>query len=129
MCRSTADDGAGSGPSGDADIDQLARLLSEQAAKLRSSMGDGELQRSYDGYGDAPPGSSLGFQVRGSSTLPARTHARSPRPSLEHRHFRCYGSQGVDVPPLAVAAGVPNSAAGVEGRAGDRHRQLHVRRL
>ncbi|GLC37103.1 hypothetical protein PLESTB_001391400 [Pleodorina starrii] len=51
------DDTAGSG-----DIDALARMLSQQAAKLRASIGDKELRRSYDGFDDATSGGVFGLQ-------------------------------------------------------------------
>ncbi|KAG2436895.1 hypothetical protein HXX76_006414 [Chlamydomonas incerta] len=43
------------------DINQLARLLSQQAAALRSSISDDELRKSYDGYEDTPRGSAFGI--------------------------------------------------------------------
>ncbi|PNW85813.1 hypothetical protein CHLRE_03g204300v5 [Chlamydomonas reinhardtii] len=55
-----ADDGAAQGP----DIDQLARLLSQQAAALRSSISDDELRKSYDGYEDTPRGGAFGLQAQ-----------------------------------------------------------------
>lgn len=38
-------------------------MLSQQAAKLRSSIGDEELRKSYDGFEDMPTSSTLGFQA------------------------------------------------------------------
>ncbi|GIL74994.1 hypothetical protein Vretimale_2595 [Volvox reticuliferus] len=55
--RAGDDDTAGPG-----DIDELARMLSQQAAKLRASIGDDELRKSYDGYDNATTGGMLGLQ-------------------------------------------------------------------
>ncbi len=65
-CRSASGDAS---EGGQGDIDALARMLSQQAAKLRSSIGDEELRKKYDGFEDVPTSSTLGFQVR------CRTHA------------------------------------------------------
>lgn len=50
------------------DMDSLARMLSQQAAKLRASIGDDELRKSYDGFDDVPRSGVFGLQVR-SPTL------------------------------------------------------------
>ncbi|EFJ48626.1 hypothetical protein VOLCADRAFT_104683 [Volvox carteri f. nagariensis] len=48
--------------SGSGDIDALARMLSQQAAKLRASIGDEELRKSYDGFDDVTRSGVFGLQ-------------------------------------------------------------------
>ncbi|GFR40873.1 hypothetical protein Agub_g1524, partial [Astrephomene gubernaculifera] len=56
-CQADADEQAGSG-----DIDALARMLSAQAAKLRATIGDEELRKSYHGFEEARSSGVFGLQ-------------------------------------------------------------------
>ncbi|EFJ40239.1 hypothetical protein VOLCADRAFT_108275 [Volvox carteri f. nagariensis] len=60
--RSLAGDG---NTSGSDDIYELARMLSQQAAKFRKSIDDEEISKSYDGFDDATRSGTFGLQQLG----------------------------------------------------------------